>query len=77
MVSGVRSVAVKCDLCSFQRSGPECVRVCPTDALRVVNGNQLDHANAAKRLASATANTSDFAIAGQAAVPAPSTEERN
>ena len=76
---GVRAVAVKCDLCSFQSSGPECVRVCPTDALRVVNGNELDDANAAKRLASAstTANSADFATAGQAAGPAPSTEERN
>ncbi len=76
---GVRSVAVKCDLCSFQASGPECVRVCPTDALRVVNANALDHANAAKRLASATAtlSTAGFEAADQPAVPAPSTEERN
>lgn len=76
---GVRSVAVKCDLCSFQDSGPECVRVCPTDALRVVNANELDLANAAKRLASATTtlNTAGFEAADQATVSASSTEERN
>jgi len=76
---GVRSVAVKCDLCSFQDSGPECVRVCPTDALRVVNANALDDANAAKRLASAgaTLDTTGFDPREKAVVPVPSIEERN
>jgi hydrogenase-4 component A len=50
---GVRSVAVKCDLCSFQDSGPECVKVCPTQALRLVNATTLEESTAAKRQASA------------------------
>ncbi|ABD90098.1 4Fe-4S dicluster domain-containing protein [Rhodopseudomonas palustris] len=76
---GVRSVAVKCDLCSFQEAGPECVRVCPTAALHVVNAQSLDSANAAKRLASATAsatlNTVGFDAPSQANTP--SIEERD
>lgn len=47
--AGVRSVAVKCDLCAFQAQGPECVRVCPTQALFVVDDAQLAQAAAAKR----------------------------
>ncbi|HEY0328462.1 MAG TPA: 4Fe-4S dicluster domain-containing protein [Rhodopseudomonas sp.] len=78
---GVRSVAVKCDLCSFQEAGPECVRVCPTAALHVVNGRSLDSGSAAKRLASATAsatlNTVGFDAPTHANTPAPSTEERD
>jgi hydrogenase-4 component A len=46
---GVRSVAVKCDLCAFVPSGPACVRVCPTDALFILDGAALVHANDAKR----------------------------
>lgn len=32
-VPGVRAIAVKCDLCSFDEQGPACVRMCPTKAL--------------------------------------------
>ncbi len=34
---GQKSVAVKCDLCHTSPTGPECVRVCPTGALRLVS----------------------------------------
>lgn len=34
---GVRSVAVKCDLCDFREAGPACVEVCPTKAMFVVS----------------------------------------
>ena len=86
---GVRTVAVKCDLCSFQEAGPECVRVCPTDALRVVNAQTLDDSSATKRLgnaaASASLNTVGFDAPAQGTVqgtvevtiPAPSIEERD
>jgi hydrogenase-4 component A len=78
---GVRTVAVKCDLCSFQEDGPECVRVCPTDALRVVNAQAFDDSSATKRLASAAAsaslNTVGFDAPTQDTIPAPSTEERD
>ena len=46
-VPGVRAVAVKCDLCEFDESGPACIRTCPTGALRMVNS--LDIARASKR----------------------------
>jgi hydrogenase-4 component A len=46
---GVKSVAVKCDLCAFRPEGPECVRVCPTNALFVLDGNDLARAGQAKR----------------------------
>jgi hydrogenase-4 component A len=39
---GVRTIAVKCDLCAFRESGPECVRVCPTKAMYVVNDDELE-----------------------------------
>ncbi|WP_133680582.1 4Fe-4S dicluster domain-containing protein [Paludibacterium purpuratum] len=39
--AGVKSVAVKCDLCAFSAHGAECVRVCPTRALKVVDSRLL------------------------------------
>lgn len=33
---GRKTVAVKCDLCSFSSAGPACVRACPHSALRLV-----------------------------------------
>ena len=50
---GVKTVAVKCDLCSFREQGPECVRVCPTHAMFVVDDAALAAANAAKQRTSA------------------------
>lgn len=38
---GVRTVAVKCDLCYFRAEGPRCIEVCPTKALRLVDGGSL------------------------------------
>ena len=52
--AGVRAVAVKCDLCSFQSQGPECVRVCPTNALMLVDEHSIEQANHAKRPAAAS-----------------------
>lgn len=52
---GVRSVAVKCDLCSFSEQGPECVRVCPTRALYFVNDKALEQSGDAKRKAAVAA----------------------
>lgn len=61
---GVRSVAVKCDLCEFQPQGPECVRVCPTDALWVVDEGEAARAGQAKRLAAAAAATNQPLVSG-------------
>lgn len=46
---GVRAVAVKCDLCDFRGTGPECVRVCPTAALHLVDSQALEHEARAKQ----------------------------
>ncbi|PKU22393.1 4Fe-4S dicluster domain-containing protein [Telmatospirillum siberiense] len=46
---GVRSVAVKCDLCAFSPAGPACVSVCPTKALFAVDQGVLQRANQVKR----------------------------
>lgn len=50
---GVRSVAVKCDLCALSDQGPACVAVCPTNALFTVDHAALGRANAAKRASAA------------------------
>lgn len=46
---GVRSVAVKCDLCALSDQGPACVTVCPTNALFIVDHAAVGRANAVKR----------------------------
>lgn len=48
--AGIRPVAVKCDLCAFQEEGPECIRVCPTNAIHLVNNTAIGQSNDEKRL---------------------------
>ncbi len=50
-----RAQALKCDLCAHSEAGPACVRVCPTNALRMVSGEDLQQMNKKKQLAAATA----------------------
>jgi hydrogenase-4 component A len=52
---GVRPVAIKCDLCSFQAAGPECVRVCPTQALVVVAEPELAKSRETSKMQQAVA----------------------
>jgi hydrogenase-4 component A len=59
---GVRSVAVKCDLCDFRAEGPECVRVCPTGALFSVDDEALDQTGDAKRKQAAVALASPLSF---------------
>ncbi len=47
--AGVRTVAVKCDLCYFRDDGPKCIEVCPTKALRLVDNESLNASIKAKR----------------------------
>ena len=61
---GVRSVAVKCDLCDFREQGPECVRVCPTKALFVVDDQVLDQSGDAKRKATIVADGANLSFIG-------------
>jgi hydrogenase-4 component A len=46
---GVKSVAVKCDLCAFSADGPACIRACPTKALVLVDHGAMVKANAVKK----------------------------
>ncbi|WP_247872074.1 4Fe-4S dicluster domain-containing protein [Azospirillum sp. TSO35-2] len=55
---GVKSVAVKCDLCAFASDGPACVRVCPTAALYTVDAATAGQAAAVKRTLAAAAPVS-------------------
>lgn len=57
---GVRSVAVKCDLCAFAEGGPACVQVCPTNALFTIDNGTLGRVNTAKR--DHVAAASDFGL---------------
>ena len=59
---GVRSVAIKCDLCDFRAEGPECVRVCPTKALFVVDAQALHDSGADKREQAAVALTASLSL---------------
>lgn len=40
-----------CDLCAKTAGGPQCVKVCPTDALQVVDQASLEASGREKRLA--------------------------
>lgn len=53
---------MKCDLCDFSEEGPACVKVCPTDALHLVEENQLENESAKRRTASVDAMPPEFDI---------------
>lgn len=61
---GVRSVAVKCDLCEFREQGPECVRVCPTKALFVVDNKALDQSVDVKRKNRVATDSAELSFVG-------------
>lgn len=46
---GVKSIAVKCDLCGFRENGPACAEVCPTDAIVMVTDNEVVDSRSQKR----------------------------
>ena len=52
-----RIVANKCDLCVGRPGGPECVRVCPTKALKLVCEDNMDEVVEKRRLTTAAAMT--------------------
>jgi Fe-S-cluster-containing hydrogenase component 2 len=57
---GLKTIAVKCDLCQFSESGPECVRICPTKALKLVEGDEIERLSKLKRSISAAGAISIF-----------------
>jgi hydrogenase-4 component A len=59
---GVKRVAVKCDLCDFLATGAECVRVCPTRALEVVDSGRLAADAQAKRTHAGDALGADISL---------------
>ena len=46
---GVKSIALKCDLCGFRENGPACAEVCPTDAIVMVTENEVVDSRSQKR----------------------------
>jgi hydrogenase-4 component A len=40
--AGIRTVAVKCDLCHFLPEGPACIRSCPTHALHLIEPESVN-----------------------------------
>ena len=48
-----RCIANKCDLCHSQPGGPACIRVCPTEALKLVSYEEIDETAKKRRLAAA------------------------
>jgi electron transport protein HydN len=55
----LKKVANKCDLCVGVADSPSCVKVCPTEALKVVTGEALSDSLADKRK-----NAANAAVAG-------------
>ncbi|MFA7832813.1 4Fe-4S dicluster domain-containing protein [Aeromonas dhakensis] len=53
---GVRSIAVKCDLCEFRAEGPACVGACPSQALKLVNDGDTERAARIRRQQAADTN---------------------
>jgi electron transport protein HydN len=53
LISKEKLVANKCDLCSVRENGPACVEVCPTEALRLVKGEELEASIKEKRKSTA------------------------
>ncbi len=51
---GVKSIAVKCDLCGFRDQGPACMEVCPTGAIVLVDEASALQARDAKREAASS-----------------------
>jgi Fe-S-cluster-containing hydrogenase component 2 len=47
---GQKKVAIKCDLCFFDREGPACVRACPHRALSLIDGKIDDHSGRIKQM---------------------------
>ncbi|USP08170.1 4Fe-4S dicluster domain-containing protein [Aeromonas dhakensis] len=65
---GVRSIAVKCDLCEFRAEGPACVGACPSQALKLVNDGDTERAARIRRQQAADTNPQ-----GASAFSAPAT----
>ena len=53
---GVRSIAIKCDLCEFRADGPACVDACPSQALKLVNDGDTERAARIRRQQAADTN---------------------
>ncbi|TNV21942.1 4Fe-4S dicluster domain-containing protein [Buttiauxella sp. B2] len=53
LVPGQYLQIVKCDLCQQQESGPECVRVCPTEALEIKDSEGVKQQASLRRQAAA------------------------
>lgn len=53
---GERIIANKCDLCTGVEGGPACVRVCPTEALKLVKSEDMEEVVMQRRVETLKAN---------------------
>ncbi|MCL1061665.1 4Fe-4S binding protein [Shewanella benthica] len=51
----IKAQALKCDLCDHRQQGPACVEVCPTNALRIIEPEEMNKLNQQKRQEAAVA----------------------
>ncbi|WP_076408993.1 4Fe-4S dicluster domain-containing protein [Shewanella sp. UCD-KL12] len=58
---GVKSIAIKCDLCHNQPGGPACVAACPTQAIFLAKDDSLEDVSRLKREQAAT-NTAQVSL---------------
>lgn len=49
MLTGEGVQALKCDLCRHRAEGPACIAACPTQALRCLEGAELERLSAQRR----------------------------
>lgn len=59
---GIRSVAVKCDLCAFSEQGPACIATCPTGAIIEVSEAAIAKSNERKRIQGALPQANQLTI---------------
>jgi hydrogenase-4 component A len=55
---GVKSIAVKCDLCGFREQGPACAEVCPTQAIIMIDEASIAKTRDIKRESAADSSAS-------------------
>ena len=46
---GVKSIAIKCDLCRTREEGPACVDVCPTQAITLVDEEAMAYSRTSRK----------------------------
>ena len=61
-MNSIKARALKCDLCGSREQGPACVEVCPTNAISLIEPQDMEMINQHKRQVAALAAVSDIAL---------------